>query len=135
MKQRDIFLWLSGVFWLGIAYYAVRCDHPVASAGHSVVKGQRAVVVPTHLPVLSKADVASHHLPSDCWININGVVYDLSAYLPEHPGKKREIETVCGKDGTESWGAKESGREKGEPHSVKAFQLLAGYPPVGIVKQ
>jgi hypothetical protein len=134
MKLRHIFLWLTGAFWLGMAYYAVRCEHPSANVGRQLAVGHRAVVVPVHLPVLSVADVASHHLANDCWITMNGVVYDLSAYLPEHPGKKREIETVCGKDGTESWDAKQSGREKGQPHSIKAFQLLAEYPPVGIVK-
>ena len=133
MKLRDIFLWLTGVFWLGMVYYAVRCDHAPVPSGHGAVN-PRLASVPSPLPVLSKADVARHHEANDCWISLNGVVYDLSGYLPEHPGKKREIESACGKDGTESWNAKESGREKGEPHTVKAYQLLAEHSPIGIIK-
>ncbi len=45
------------------------------------------------------ADIAKHAVKADCWTIINGNVYDLTAFIPNHPGGDR-ILVVCGKDGT-----------------------------------
>lgn len=133
MTLRDLFLWLTGAFWLGIGYYIVRCPHvapPVSAVGG--VNPNSSAYRP--LPLVSRDEVARHNRPNDCWIVIQGVVFDLTPYLPEHPGRKREIDGYCGRDGTHSWSAKESGPEKGESHTDQAFQILAEYPRVGIVR-
>ena len=31
-------------------------------------------------------DVAAHASPRDCWIIIKGTVYDVTEFLPQHPG-------------------------------------------------
>ena len=139
MKLSKTFFWLTGVFWLGVGYYWVRCPHDATSVpgpANGARSAQAAPVLPGgRLPVLSALDVAQHRHVKDCWIILNGVVYDASNYLDEHPGKKREIDTYCGKDGTKAWDVKPSGLEKGEPHSVKAYQALAELPRLGIVKR
>ncbi|NBU33562.1 cytochrome b5 domain-containing protein [bacterium] len=48
----------------------------------------------------SKADVATHNNKTDCWTIINGSVYDITSYVPIHPGGVAEITRACGKDGT-----------------------------------
>jgi cytochrome b involved in lipid metabolism len=46
------------------------------------------------------ADVAIHNSKSDCWTIINDSVYDITSYVPMHPGGVSEITRICGKDGT-----------------------------------
>ena len=135
MRAQSIFLSFTAIFWIGIGYYFVRCSHgdaPIAPTGKSGAPTKPAA---TRLPVVTSAELVQHRTTQDCWIVLNGVVYDASAYLSEHPGKKREIDSFCGKDGTQGWDAKPSGTEKDESHSVKANQLLAQLPRVGIMKR
>ena len=52
----------------------------------------------------SKAEVAVHNKPNDCWIIIDKKVYDLSHFIEEHPGGTAVIENLAGKDATEQFG-------------------------------
>jgi cytochrome b involved in lipid metabolism len=36
--------------------------------------------------VYSVQEVARHHSPSDCWLLIHGKVYDVTKWVPYHPG-------------------------------------------------
>ncbi|MED5369995.1 MAG: cytochrome b5-like heme/steroid binding domain-containing protein [Myxococcota bacterium] len=46
---------------------------------------------------LDHAEVALHDSPQDCWTVIDGQVYDLTEWIPGHPGGDA-IERACGKD-------------------------------------
>ncbi|KAH8044506.1 hypothetical protein JL721_12837 [Aureococcus anophagefferens] len=61
------------------------------------------------------ADVAKHDTPQDCWIAVNGVVYDTNPYLAEHPGGASSITMNAGTDATDEFTA---------IHSRKAWTLL-----------
>lgn len=50
------------------------------------------------------ADIAKHSTKADCWTTINGAVYNLTPFIPSHPGGDR-ITVVCGKDGTAAFEA------------------------------
>jgi cytochrome b involved in lipid metabolism len=71
----------------------------------------------------SKADLARHATPGDCWMAIRGNVHDLSAYLPEHPSRPEMIEPWCGKEATDAYSTKTRGR----PHTPYADGLLVKY--------
>jgi hypothetical protein len=45
------------------------------------------------------SDVAEHNQPDDCWTIIDKTVYDITSYLPRHPGGDN-ILSACGVDGT-----------------------------------
>lgn len=47
----------------------------------------------------TNAQVAEHSTANDCWTIINDKVYDLTSYVPRHPGGD-EILRACGTDGT-----------------------------------
>jgi cytochrome b involved in lipid metabolism len=49
------------------------------------------------------ADIATHATDLDCWTTINGGVYNLTQFIAEHPGGKRGILSICGKDGSEAF--------------------------------
>lgn len=64
----------------------------------------------------------NHTNASDCWIRINGDVYDVTNYLNEHPGGAERILPFCGgPDATEAFATKD-GRGA---HSQQAESLLA----------
>lgn len=72
------------------------------------------------LRTLPLAEVARHATPADCWMAIDGMVYDLTAYLPDHPSKPSIIEPWCGREASEAYRTK----TKGRPHSPEAEKLL-----------
>ena len=45
------------------------------------------------------SDVASHNSASDCWLVVDGSVYNATSFISEHPGGN-EIVKGCGKDAT-----------------------------------
>lgn len=49
----------------------------------------------TEIPM---SEVQRHDQPEDCWIALNGHVYDLTEFLDRHPGGKNVIVTWAGKD-------------------------------------
>jgi len=50
-----------------------------------------------------RSEVALHNKRSDCWVIFNNKVYDVTPYLPYHPGGKSVLAQYGGKDGTEAF--------------------------------
>lgn len=114
--MRQLVLFATGLFWLAVAVFA--------ATGTSTAPAP----VPAKKPAAAEkrytlADVARHAVEADCWMAIDGTVYDLSAYLPEHPTRPSVIVPWCGKEASEAYKTK----TKGRPHSPEATQLLATY--------
>ena len=77
----------------------------------------------------SMADVAAHATPQDCWSVVNGTVYDLTTWIPQHPGGAGVIEGMCGQDGTAAYEGQHSGSSSAEA-ALAGFALgpLGGAP-------
>lgn len=58
----------------------------------------------TEAPTYTLEDVKSHASASDCWVVINANVYDLTEWVPQHPGGADEIEPWCGSDASAAFG-------------------------------
>lgn len=71
---------------------------------------------------LTTAELGRHDLPDDCWTLIDGVVYDITPWIPTHPGGDA-ILRACGKDATWLF----HNRDEGGGHSESATALLAGF--------
>ncbi|KAL2024209.1 hypothetical protein VTK56DRAFT_9365 [Thermocarpiscus australiensis] len=50
--------------------------------------------------VFSAEEVAKHTSPESCWVVIHGNVYDVTEFLPEHPGGSKIILQLAGRDAT-----------------------------------
>ncbi|MEK7168818.1 MAG: cytochrome b5-like heme/steroid binding domain-containing protein [Patescibacteria group bacterium] len=77
-------------------------------------------VTPT-LTQISLAEIAVHNTRDDCWTTINGGVYDVTNFTPNHKGKEK-ILNACGVDATDFFTGKHP--TIGRVHSAVAVKLL-----------
>ncbi|MEK9179046.1 MAG: cytochrome b5-like heme/steroid binding domain-containing protein, partial [Patescibacteria group bacterium] len=52
------------------------------------------------LPAYTLANVSGHVDAESCWTIVNGSIYDLTAWVSQHPGGEEKILSICGKDGS-----------------------------------
>ncbi|KAF2155678.1 hypothetical protein K461DRAFT_221718 [Myriangium duriaei CBS 260.36] len=48
-------------------------------------------------------EISKHGSPDDCWIVVDGAVWDLSQFAPDHPGGAHVITRHAGRDASESY--------------------------------
>jgi cytochrome b involved in lipid metabolism len=58
------------------------------------------------------ADIAMHSTRESCWSAMNGSVYDLTSWIPNHPGGERAILSICGIDGSNKYNGQHGGDQK-----------------------
>ncbi|XP_073301252.1 cytochrome b5-like [Primulina huaijiensis] len=49
------------------------------------------------------AEISEHNNKKDCWLLINGKVYDVTKFLDDHPGGDDVLLTATGKDATDDF--------------------------------
>ncbi len=52
----------------------------------------------------SLLDISAHSVASDCWTTVDEKVYNLTSFIPSHPGGNA-ILPACGTDGTALFGS------------------------------
>ncbi|KAF5745760.1 cytochrome b5 isoform A [Tripterygium wilfordii] len=72
--------------------------------------------MPTLTKLHTMQEAAEHGSKDDCWVVIDGKVYDVSSYLDEHPGGDDVVLAVTGKDATDDF--EDAG------HSKEARELM-----------
>ncbi|GIZ44416.1 hypothetical protein CKM354_000761400 [Cercospora kikuchii] len=56
-----------------------------------------------HERLLSAEDISQHNTPHDCWVVIDGKVWDFTDFAPEHPGAPEIIWKHAGRDATSTY--------------------------------
>ncbi len=51
-------------------------------------------------PSFTLEEISQHASKESCYTTVDGVVYDITSYIPFHPGGERDIMKICGRDGT-----------------------------------
>jgi len=119
----------TALFWLafvslGIAAQQAGVPAPPQAGGPVSAKTGEPALAQSAAPArYSLADVKRHARPSDCWMAIDGQVYDFTAYLPLHPAPPEVIAGACGSDASVAYRTKNRGRA----HSPYADGLMARY--------
>ena len=73
----------------------------------------------TPLPTIPTHDVASHNSEKSCYVTLGANVYDVTSFLPDHPGGGDLILEYGGKDVSEIMGD-----ELFHTHSENAYEIL-----------
>jgi cytochrome b involved in lipid metabolism len=96
---------------------------PLSAAGASSGSSSSGALPGTGTTVaLTSAEVQKHASATDCWSVIKGEVYDLTAYVKDHPGGANLIRAICGKDGSTSFASQHAGAAK--PKNILAAFAL-----------
>ncbi|KAG6512815.1 cytochrome b5-like [Zingiber officinale] len=73
------------------------------------------------LKAYSAAEISLHATKKDCWLSIHGKVYDVTAFMEEHPGGEEAILTAAAAGGDASQAFDEVG------HSSTATSMMRSY--------
>ncbi|MEZ5611931.1 MAG: cytochrome b5-like heme/steroid binding domain-containing protein [Rhodocyclaceae bacterium] len=117
--MKRLVTWASVAFWAIVALALARAPHQSEEPSAATA----TVHASTQAPPLTRAETARHDRADDCWMIIEGQIYDFSAYLPQHPAPPQAMLKYCGKDATEGFLTKDHAR----PHSNYARNLMAHY--------
>ena len=120
--MRPLFIAATSLFWLAVMVFAV-----AGTSNTTAATGPASTSVDKRFTL---TEVAQHATEADCWMAINGTVYDFTAYLPDHPSRPSDILPWCGKEASEAYKTK----TKGRPHSPAADQMLPRYR-IGVLAQ
>ncbi|KAK1289793.1 hypothetical protein QJS10_CPB18g00682 [Acorus calamus] len=69
--------------------------------------------------VYTLEDVSKHNTSKDCWLIINGKVYDVTKFLEDHPGGDDVLLSATGKDATDDF--------EDVGHSTSAREMMDGF--------
>ncbi|KAJ9182395.1 hypothetical protein P3X46_006396 [Hevea brasiliensis] len=69
--------------------------------------------------VFTLAQVSEHNNPKDCWLIIDGKVYDVTKFLEDHPGGDEVLLSATGKDATDDF--------EDVGHSTSAREMMDQY--------
>lgn len=114
-----------GGWWLSTS------DNSVTDNGAEVTQQETdGITEPELIAEFTTAEIAAHNSQSDCWTYIGGSVYDITAYIPIHPGGA-EVLRACGGDGTSLFTQRTTvdgeAVGSGGSHSQNAFSQLGQY--------
>ena len=80
---------------------------------------------------ISLSLLSQHDSVNDCWVAYSGKVYDISSYLPKHPGSASAISSFCGTaDGFKNAFEKKHGTNK-VSSLMKVGVLIGEFDVVG----
>ncbi|KAK8635257.1 hypothetical protein V6N13_023134 [Hibiscus sabdariffa] len=74
--------------------------------------------------VFTFAQVSEHNHRKDCWLIINGKVYDVTKFLEDHPGGDEVLLSATGKDATDDF--------EDVGHSDSAIDMMDQYCVGGV---
>jgi predicted heme/steroid binding protein len=83
---------------------------PSPTASPSPSPTATATSTPESDPGFTLAEVAARNTASECWVAINGNVYDLTDWIAQHPGGESAITQLCGRDATSQFQGQHGGQ-------------------------
>eukprot|EP00611_Tribonema_gayanum_P025862 TRINITY_DN6004_c0_g2_i3.p2 TRINITY_DN6004_c0_g2~~TRINITY_DN6004_c0_g2_i3.p2 ORF type:complete len:863 (-),score=363.94 TRINITY_DN6004_c0_g2_i3:318-2906(-) len=97
--------------------WMVKSEDPAPAAVKAAAPVKKVVEGKAVGPI-TEVELARHDSEADCWIAVEGRVYDVTAFLHDHPGGGDSITLSAGQDATDEFNAL---------HSTKARAMLDDY--------
>ena len=134
MKRSFIVATLILLVITAVAAYALfsmrkGAQTPVTPSDSKAV--EQSATEAAELQTFTSEEVAKHNSKDDCWLILDGKVYDVTKFIPAHPGGKAILEG-CGKDATMLFETRPMGSESS--HSARARAIRETYY-IGDLKQ
>lgn len=117
MQEKLIPLGVALLMVLGIGSFVALSRNTESTEAHSALTASSTPVVSGGITL---EQVAQHASRESCWSVINGSVYDLTGWIPNHPGGERAILSMCGTDGSARFNGQHGG-------SARPTSILAGF--------
>lgn len=93
MRKKIIIAILIFVVVLGIVFIIRNTNTQEIQTESQDVKNSSEV---SSESLISLEDLSKHNNLEDCWISYGGKVYDITSFLPRHPGTPEKILPYCG---------------------------------------
>lgn len=117
---RILFILATMLFWSGIAWFALQTPPTERTVPTDEAEPE---TTETAEIAFSPPELALHDHIDDCWMAIDGVVYDFTDYIPRHPAAPEVMTIWCGRDASVGYHTKDIG----QPHSRRADAMLGRY--------
>lgn len=121
MRGRLITIIIGLVLILGVDLLVYETKKPVITANNNELGAAQTV------SVFTLSQVAVHNSRLSCWSAINNNVYDLTSWIPNHPGGEQNILSLCGTDGSSAYNTQHGG-------ASKPTRILAGFKIGALIK-
>jgi cytochrome b involved in lipid metabolism len=92
---------------------------PASSAGAVAQRPVTLVSTRTY----SKSTVAKHHTASDCWTIVDRKVYNLTKFVAKHPGGRKRIIRICGRDGSAAFHSQHSSGSRANTVVLRRYKI------------
>ena len=119
------FIVMTSVFTAGFLSYSRNDDSILNPEIVEITKTDNGNDSDNGAVVLNEAEIAKHAGKDDCWVIVDSNVYDLTGFIPQHPGGAFLIEPYCGSDATSAFNSRD--RSPPQSHSTFARGLLRNY--------
>lgn len=116
-KQNILVIGMIAIVIIGVGYFIL-----LKNSSTSTNSGNNTSVTSPSPSTTSSTytlnQISEHNAKSNCWMAIDGKVYDFTSYVPQHPNE--DIIDGCGKDATTMY-------EEIRKHQIKADKMLPNY--------
>jgi hypothetical protein len=137
MQKKYLVLVVVAFLVIGLGLFFLFGGKSAGRNTAATVAAENTESATTQTKTYSKQEIALHNVGTDCWTIVKGRVYDITSYVPRHPGGA-EILRACGTDGTSLFTQRTTTTgEKvgtGTPHSDSAADQLARMQ-IGVLAQ
>jgi cytochrome b involved in lipid metabolism len=94
MKNKSYVIWVIAIIFAA-CFLLVRSNRD----SNKISEEQLSSTPISAKKTYTLAEVSTHNNKSDCWLAVEGSVYDVTKFVDQHPGGE-EILKGCGKDAT-----------------------------------
>lgn len=121
MNNKLISIIIGAILIIGVGTLVYVNKKPaVAPADNFSATGNTTNQSDTKVAGFTLEEISTHKDASSCWTAINGSVYDLTSWIPKHPGGSQAILSLCGIDGSAGYNGQHGS-------SSKTARVLGGF--------